>query len=91
MSGASLRALLCSYEGADAERCAHRLWAILTEGLLLGMTMRKFVRSVREGWAHMSLVRLLVLDGLWAFIVIFCSRSPRRAVSAPLTAAQSHS
>jgi hypothetical protein len=76
MSGASLRAPLCFYGGADADRCAHRLWAILTEGLLLGMTMRKFVRSVREGWAHMSLVRLLVLDGLWAFIVIFCSRSP---------------
>jgi hypothetical protein len=51
----------------------YRLWAILTEAILLVMTMRKLWHHVRDGWAKTTtpILRLLVLDGTWAFLVIF--------------------
>jgi hypothetical protein len=54
---------------------APRLWAIVMEAVLLGMTVRKLWNSARHVWtsttATKPIVRLLILDGTWAFFVVF--------------------
>lgn len=48
----------------------------LFEFLLLVLTLWKSAAAVRAGWGHMPLVVLLVRDGSWAFLAIFCKRTP---------------
>jgi hypothetical protein len=39
------------------------------------MTLRKFAQSLREGWDSAPIMVLLVRDGTWAFLIIFCTPS----------------
>ncbi|KAE9410400.1 hypothetical protein BT96DRAFT_374770 [Gymnopus androsaceus JB14] len=44
---------------------------ILFQFLLFILTAYKFITSVRSGWGHIPIIRLLMRDGTWAFFLVF--------------------
>ena len=50
--------------------------SFIIEALLLVLTAWKFIVAMREGWGHTPIIGLMLRDGLWAFLVIFCKLLP---------------
>ncbi|KAJ3550553.1 hypothetical protein NMY22_g405 [Coprinellus aureogranulatus] len=44
---------------------------IAFQTLLFGFTIWKFILAVKSGWGDIPIMRLLVRDGTWAFILLF--------------------
>lgn len=44
---------------------------IVFQTLLFGLTGFKFVQAVKSGWGHVPIMKLLMRDGTWAFILLF--------------------
>ena len=44
---------------------------IAFQTLLFGFTVWKFVVALKSGWGNIPIMRLLVRDGTWAFILLF--------------------
>jgi len=44
---------------------------IVFQAFLFVLTMVKFTQALKEGWGDVPLMRLLVRDGTWAFILLF--------------------
>ncbi|KAF9070165.1 hypothetical protein BDP27DRAFT_1420380 [Rhodocollybia butyracea] len=44
--------------------------SILFQSLLFGLTLYKFIVSLRAGWGHTSIVRLLMRDGPTSFLLV---------------------
>jgi putative effector of murein hydrolase len=42
--------------------------------VLFSLTMYKFWTILRADWNHVPLVKLLVRDGTWAFVLLFCKQ-----------------
>lgn len=49
----------------------YRAASIIFQTVMFSLTVYKFAGALRSGWGHIPLVKLLIRDGTWAFILLF--------------------
>ncbi|KAF8200642.1 hypothetical protein BJ912DRAFT_573630 [Pholiota molesta] len=63
---------LCLVVGVPPTLIIYGASSIIFQFLLFGVTLFKFIQSVKSGWGDVPLIVLLMRDGTWAFFLLFC-------------------